>query len=245
MDVWQMAQVILRRWYAFVPVLLLTTFATINIAESVDPEFTASSAVILMGPTQIGADEAETLGAANPYAESPEIAGASLEIALESSGVRRAVRQAGFSRDYEVIPAEWSPIVQIDARANSRAKARGTVDLLLKLSRNDLKSRQDGLRVPPSLRLSAVPVAPTSVPAPEFPGKNRVRLVVFGLGLGVSVLVAMAADVALRAARRRRERAAQQAPAVEHLPDVFDEASSGRRSLLSRLPVGAGNATRD
>lgn len=247
MDVWQLAQVILRRWYAFVPVWLLTVAATVSAGGAVSPEYTASSSVILMGPTQVKDQQLESLSSTNPYAESPDLAAAALEIALENAAVRRSLEAAGLSKDYEVTPQEWSPILHIEARSDRSARAVATVDKLLEVARQDLANRQSTLGAPEKLRVSAMPVSSTSVPDPEFPGRNRVRLLVFGLGLALSALAALCADaVATKLGRRRTQRAAW-AAMEDDVTDTAADASSTTAGTASRsdTPVGVGTSARE
>ncbi len=114
MDVWRLVGAAVRRWYVFVVVLALAVLAALAAGNRVQPEFTSSSALLLVPPAQSAAG--------NPY-QDMGTAAQSVSIVLQSSPSRSSLAQQGLSTDYDVKTGTRTPIMGLVVRASSASQA--------------------------------------------------------------------------------------------------------------------------
>jgi capsular polysaccharide biosynthesis protein len=191
LDFWELLSILSRRWVVVVPLVVLTAFAALFAPRTVDPTYDATSSAILVGPSA-----GESWQKSNPFLNvGLATTAAALVVAADAPATRKAVGEAGNASDYKVAQAaSRSPIVKVQASADTPKIAVATVNQVIDIMSRQLAQSQDAVEAPRNSRLTMQRLTPEILPAPVYDGATRVRLVALAVGLGVTITLALVLD---------------------------------------------------
>lgn len=244
MDLVSTARIVRRRWYAMVVGLVCTLVAAAFVA-TMAPTYEATSVLVLLAPNTPSA-AATTPGATpepvNPYQafdSSITITADLMSTQVMQPKVVDALVRRGASSDYTVAtdPDTGGPTVTITAKAPTGHQALVTTRLVSAEFRRQLTERQAEAGAPASSLITAsAVVTPTSADR-LVSGRVRALVAVLGVGLVVSICLALVAEAVALALERRRARQATLAAPVDDAA-----ASNGEPGVPERVPARASEA---
>jgi hypothetical protein len=213
-------KIVRRRWLATWPVILILVLLGPGLIAGSDPEFTASGSAVLLrsDPTAALQPPDPELAPRNPYAEFSAAVGVTAAVLVNlSSGevFRDRVVAEGGNTNYTIEQEVDAPILLIEARAATAAKAVATVAAVNTALQSELAARQERFDVPGEERIVLEPVTvPTKAKRLET-ARNRliVLLAAFGV-VGVFISALLAESWAQGQARRRADRLLRAAAAT-------------------------------
>ncbi|TQL69973.1 hypothetical protein FB381_3896 [Nocardioides albertanoniae] len=239
MDFWELAMILLRRWYAFVPVLLATVGLTYFGTEAPETIHHAQSTVLV---TRIPDD----LAGLNPYARD-ETTAQTMATIMGSPEAREEVIAAGGSEVFTVTPAaERSALLLVQGSAGADEEALATTSVVIEAMQERLQALQTEAGVKPRApRSRVVVVSPPSLAAPET--GSRLRELGVGIAVGGLLAVAVALAVEGLARRRAKKRSAEDpaAPVVEDAAESGDAEESAAQEQTDREPADEASASSD
>jgi len=251
MDLFDVARSCARRWYIFIPLLLIVAAVTHNVYTSVKPVYHSQAVVGLTPPNTKVVNAAQ--GEALPRNGLLEVGGATFianmtAVALSESSVADQVVNEGGLPDYTAkmfpVPASMGqlPLVMVEATDADPDKVTKTLELVVAQSEIILRNLQEHAQVPESQMVTPFIVAPPTAPEPGMPSRTRSTAAIFLAGVGLTVLFTVVLDILLTqfVARRRRiseqpARGDQEEPvttpqdAEEDLPQPVATVSDGSR----------------
>lgn len=195
MDFWELTVILFRRWYVFVPVLLLTLGGTFFLGQRVEPSYEAQASMLVAGP---GGE----LGDGNPFATS-ETAARALAVIMESPEAITSVSSQTDAPDdveYTVTNLSHTSILEIYIDAPTAETALQTAQAAVSVIESRLADAQESIGATPSARSKMVTLSPPLDAKPSTEGRMRVLIA----GAGVSGLLALTAALALEGLQRRR-----------------------------------------
>jgi hypothetical protein len=247
MDLFDVARSCARRWYVFLPLLLLAAWFSYSAYTSVKPVY-YSSAVLGISPPPTEVDHVDA-GVARPRNGLLDIGGASLIANLTSVGLRdpsvaeRVVAGGGLPHYItEMFPtpptSQQLPLVWIEVTDPDPAAVTKTLELLIAQSDITLQSVQQNARVPKDQMVTSFVVSPPSPPAMGMPTRMRSTIAILVAGVGLSVLITVVLDVLLTTIKARRRQRLAPAEAGAH-PEPSGASPNGEH------PSPAGTAPDD
>lgn len=247
MDLFDVIRSCFRRWYVLLPLVLLTAWYGHQVYSSVTPVY-YSQAVIGLAPPSYRVDQA-VAGQPVPRNGLLDIGGAPLLANMAALGLKqpavvdRVLADGGmpdFSARLFPVPetAPPIPLVMLEQTAPDPGSAIKTLELVTAEMDATLESIQQQARVPEDMMVESFVVSPPSTPIAAMPSRTRSTTMVFGAGIGLSVLVTVLLDTLLM---RRRQRTASPPPADREAEPV----SSGRITGGTASPNGASPAAAD
>lgn len=198
MDFWELTVILARRWYVFVPALLLTLGATFLLGQRVEPTYEAQASVLVAGP-------GDELGEGNPFANS-ETAARALTVIMESPEAVASVdslSNAGDGIDYIVTNVSHTAIIQIFIDAATVEEAIQGAAAVVTILRTRLDEAQESVGANQPGRSNLVILSPPVEATPSTAGRMRVLIA----GGGVSVLLALTLTLGTEGYQRRRRQA--------------------------------------
>lgn len=243
MDVWRITVAVLRRWYVFLPLLVLTGFGALRVGDGVHPEYEVTATAVLVPGTEVSDVE-------GPYGNRNDTTQV-LTIVLDGPASREAVAEQGLTPDYEVSTRDRTSIINLTVLSDSSPVSLGTAEAVLELARQELKERQDAAGVPSAAQVGLQVLQAPSVTDVVAEGRTRNMAIVGLVGAALSLVVALLFDdlvtLLKRGLQRRGERrvtkpgtrsggakqsAKDAADAVENDSDVEIEAHDSPRTVV-------------
>jgi hypothetical protein len=228
-----------RRWYVFLPLLLIVAWFSHSVYSSVKPVF-YSSTVIGFAPPSSRVDNAAP-GVALPRNGLLDVGGASLIANMTTIGLRdpsvyeRVVAGGGLPYSTKMFPTPGGmlqlPMIMIEVTAADPHKVSTTLALVSNEADVTVRQLQRQAGVPDDQMVASFVVSPPSTPAAAMPSRTRSTVVIFGAGVGLSVLLTVAVDLLLtrrksRALRRKLTQADETSgPGPTHVGNDVVEAS--------------------
>ena len=216
MDLLSIAQKVWRYRLVTIPIVLLTLCGAVYVVAVKAPVYKTTSSYVLINPPapptvdQIAADPA--LGhvqADNPYTRFGD-SRTVLEVlagSMSSQSARRKLLAAGVDPRFTVIPVSSfgfsSPIVQIDAEANSAEGAVRSATVVADAMKEELITMQGSTAAKYQLKVQAVD-APDHADM-QASGKLRALVGVLALGAVFLFVIVSLADALTEIRRRRAE----------------------------------------
>lgn len=234
MDVWRILTTALRRWYVFIPLLVVSGVVALS-AELAAPEYSSEGVVQLVPPQQpVSADGEGIPEVQNPYL-SGDVATSLLRYTAGSSAVRQRVVEQGNSPDYTLAAESRSAFLLVSATATSAGQAVSTGNAVIEIVREQLAAVQADAGIPESSRITVEVI--DEVDSATSSASSRIQQIVLigGVGAVVSFLLTVLIDDLL--ILRRRRAAARSADASEPADSPDDQ-----RSAPAASPSGAGNS---
>lgn len=207
-----MARSCARRWYIFVPLLLVTAWFSHSTYTSVKPVYYSQAVIGLAPPSS----KVENVPQGEPVSRNAllDIGGASLvanmaAMKLKESAVVDKVAAAGGLSDYVArmfpVPATSPPMpmILVESSNGDPAAVTRTLELVLGQADGALRDIQAPAQVPTNLMVAPFVVSPPSAPAAGMPSRMRSTVAIFIAGAGLSVLMTVVADLLLTSLKSR------------------------------------------
>nr|MDT0658336.1 hypothetical protein [Micromonospora sp. DSM 115978] len=203
MDIFDLVKLMLRRWYATVPVVLATAVAAYAVGSSIQPEYQTTVAVMLVPPTvsAVAPAPGESPQPGNPWLQIGEGAMAqAVQISTSAHDARSRVAAAGGDPNYEVDLVPRSSILTVEIAAATRDQALATVDATTSLINDEVARQQSRYGGAGGAQITTQVLDAGRNISPSRSNVLRVQIVLLFLG----VLLAAAAGLCWDAVARRR-----------------------------------------
>lgn len=205
---------ILLRWSAIVlPLIGLSVYLAATQTSDIDPDYTAAVSVLLVGPNEVRTTDFETgdvdidpINPLNNLGGSLGTVATVTNISVSDDPTRQSLVDEGLTDAYAVWSESRSPIINIEVVDSDPDVALATTARLVDLIVADLKQRQDDLGAPDDERISGLLIDESTLSEPDFEGRDRVRIAIFVVGLGLSLATAFVLEGLSQLVRRSRSR---------------------------------------
>jgi hypothetical protein len=236
-DLFDVARACARRWWVFLPLLLIVGWFSYDVYNSVKPVYYGNAVIGLTPPSTKIYNAPQ--GVSLPRNGLLEIGGADLIANMAAVGLRepsavdRVVKGGGIP-DYVSkmfpVPTGTSPlpIVMVEATNADPAAVTRTLELVITQADVTLRALQRQAQIPEDQMVTPFVVSPPSAPAAGMPARTRSTIAIFVAGAGFVVLVSVVVDALLVRRKARRVRGLASSEDVEepksaHLPTNSDE----------------------
>lgn len=196
MDVWAITVAVLRRWYVFLPLLILSVLAALFVGSRAPEQYQVRATVVLVPgpePTEIP----------NPYGGLGET-GQILQILLASTATREDFEERGLDHEYQVEALRDTHMVTMRVTADSEQVALDTAGAMIEFMSERLAARQDEANLPEGSQTSVDVLEAPVVTGTVSEGRTRNMAIVGVAGAALSLLVAVLFDDVVGLLRRRR-----------------------------------------
>ena len=206
MDVWTVLTACVRRWYVFVPTLLVALAFAYTQMQAMPPAYLATSSATVVGPALVpGQDPGEVIEV-NPFESlggSLNATGQVLTSMMDSDPKRTQFADAGVTAGYEV--SQDDAVIYFDVTGEDADEVVTSATRLVELLDSELAALQERPVEAPESRVRAVALTVPTI-ADEDPVAGLRTFVVFAaIGLILAVGLALVADAVLRSRRRRAD----------------------------------------
>ena len=218
MDFADVAKLLWRRWYLTAPLLLLTVIAMVWMALVVKPDYKAIGNVTLIPPTVATQAEIGKTQEVNPW-EPSALAEATL-IRLQSKALADSLAAEGYRGEWTVTTLDTNaPIISIEVVSPTEEQARVALGALITVVREEVSTKQEAYKLQDGEKITTLPLENSDSVEKVTTKLKRALVVVFGVGLILTIGVAVSVDAVLRRrARRQVESAAIPAPVPVIIP---------------------------
>ena len=186
MDVWRITVAVLRRWYVFLPLMVVTVLATLQVGASTPTQHEVSATTILV----YGSGSSDYEGAYGGRSDTTQVMG----VILDAPEMRERIEAQGLERDYEVHTESDSALMEVTVLAGTKQQGMDTVEALLELTTQELQRRQTAAEVPRAAQIRMQVLQAPHVSEVVAEGKLRNMAVVGIVGASLSLLVAILFD---------------------------------------------------
>ncbi|GAB7043502.1 MULTISPECIES: YveK family protein [Catenuloplanes] len=212
MDFADVAKLLWRRWYLTAPLLLLTVIAMVWMALVVKPDYKAIGNVTLIPPTVSTQAAIGTTQEVNPW-EPSALAEATL-IRLQSKALADSLAAQGFQGEWTVTTLDTNaPIISIEVVSPTERQARDALSALITVVREEVATKQEAYRLQDGEKITTLPLENSDSVEKVTTKLKRALVVVFGVGLILTIGVAVSVDAVLRRRARRQVEGAAAIPA--------------------------------
>jgi capsular polysaccharide biosynthesis protein len=203
MDFWDVLKLMLRRWLVVLPMLLLTIGATVWTAVAVKPDYKATGHVTVLPPSvRQDSPQAGKKQTVNPWTE--EALAEAVMIRLQRKDLHDKLAADGYRGEWETAADGLQPVITIEVIAPSPAEAQRTISRLIDVLDQEVKDRQAPYKLPAGENITTVTLDGGDTIDTVTSKLKRALVVVMGVGLILTVMVAVGVDAILR--RRARTR---------------------------------------
>lgn len=240
MDMLGILRICARRWFVFLPLVLIGVIVADQLADGTKPEYESAVRVVAIAPAAEQPRVAEgKVQPINPYLGS---GGARLLLStigerLQTNSARTAVEAGGGERDYEMVIARTSDVLSFETVSESRPAARQTSVTLGELAIAEAQVVQEEAGVQPELFLQVRLMYPVDLPTELPSAAMKVRIFGIGAGLAVAAAAAVLVEGLVIAFRRWRTARASRGTTVGTPPPPPD----GGNTEPSSTPVVNGD----
>ncbi len=242
MDLLDVVRSCFRRWYVFLPLLLIVGWYSYSVYSAVKPVY-YSQAVIGIAPPSSKINDAEP-GVPVPRNGLLDVGGASLVANLTALGLQqplvvdRVVAAGGlpsYSSKMFPQPANFQqlPLIMVEITDADPAAVTKTLGVVIEQTPVTLRSLQEQAQVPADQMVTPFVVSPPSAPASAMPSRTRSTVAIFAGGVAVTVLVTVLVDVFLTRRKARPERQPANEVVVEPNPPQEPKNSEPLNGALS------------
>ncbi|MEZ5218831.1 MAG: LamG-like jellyroll fold domain-containing protein [Ilumatobacteraceae bacterium] len=200
MDVGTLIRILIRRWWVVLPLLGLTFGGAFWFSSSVEPAYQTKAAVLLIGPSIQGGQEI------NPLAEVPRTlntTAVAIALIVSDTEVRDELSSLGFVPTYTITVTPDTPIINVTVRSDSPEGALATLDSVVDFIRVKLDNEQSEFGSPEEQYIRTALLQRSSRAQALYGARDRVVLIVLGLGAALTAVVAVAINSLL--AERERD----------------------------------------
>jgi hypothetical protein len=202
MDLWDVIKVMGRRWAVALPLLLATVSGTAWTASTVAPEYTATTKVGLLSPTEGRADPSNPV---NPWdAQGLTLAALSK---INSKALHEQFEARGLPETWLAdLDARSSSLILIEVTADSPETATATAQALQREVRLEVDARQSlDRRLTPESKYTTVAFDEGDDIETTTTKLKRTLVVVAGIGFIITIGVTIGVDAMIRRRGRRRD----------------------------------------
>jgi hypothetical protein len=226
LDLFDVVRSCARRWYVFLPLLLIVAWFSCGKYSSVKPVYYSQAVIGFAGPSA----RVENAPAGVPLARNGllDVGGATLFANMTALGLREpavvdAVVSGGGLPDYgsKMFPTSAGvgpiPLVMVEETNADPAAVTRTLELVVARATVTVENLQQQAHVPQDQMATPLVVTPPTAPTAGMPSRTRSTVAIFVAGAGLTVIATVLADVLLGrlwAARRRRRSAAAEVSAT-------------------------------
>ncbi|MFC5381927.1 hypothetical protein [Aquipuribacter nitratireducens] len=222
----------LRRWYVFVPVLVLGSLLAWQTYDTYPETWRSSTAVVVLAPTP---DSEEVFDNTYLTTGGARFMATVLADNLESTNTRAQIAARGGTAAYTTSVDRYFSIVEVEVVGTSAEQVVATADAVVAEAAPLTEEIQREAAAAEGSYFVAARAVPTNEPTLERPGRSRnVAVLVLGSAALAGVL-SLAVDAALNARRRRRR--GREEPAME--TDFDNDSNDFFEGLESRSPTTA------
>jgi hypothetical protein len=234
-DLFDVVRACIRRWYVFLPLLLIAALYSLSVYNSVKPVYYSSATIGIAPPN-------EQLAFGEPGVPIPrnglmDLGGGNLipnllVLALRDPDIRDEVVKAGGTTNYSsrMFPVSGTspelPLVMIDATDPDPTVASKTVQLVAAQADPVLRTLQQQAGVPDAQMVKPLVVLPSSPPVAAMPARTRSTITILAAGLGIAILMAVVVDVLLMRRKARGQKRRQTPVETAGGADTADAAES-------------------
>jgi hypothetical protein len=205
MDLWDVARLLGRRWLVSVPLLLLTIGATAWGAFNIQPDYTGKGYVSLLPPTVNRQPvDGQTLKV-NPW--DTETLTNAVVVRLNTKSFADQMEREGYKGKWEAgLDPAYDSVVTIEVTAPTTAGARATTQRLLREVDDEVTRQQAKYpSLKPEDKITTTRFDSGDNVEPATGKIKRALVVIFVVGVIITVAVTVSTDALLaRRARRRR-----------------------------------------
>lgn len=230
MDLFDVLKTCARRWFVFIPLLVVTILIAYSNYSGVKPVYFGNVSVGLTAPStkiQQSSSTAPVTVNSNGLVDAGGVSylASLLSMAMNESGTKSTVREQGGTVGYNAkvftqttgVPV---PILVISASGTSAVAVQRTLQLAVGQAEPVLQSVQGDAGVPNTSRYRALSPSEVPVPGGGFPSRTRQAVATILGGLLVSVVLTVAADAVIQyILRRRRLRGRKRDDRIDVAPD--------------------------
>jgi capsular polysaccharide biosynthesis protein len=205
-DIWGAILVLARRFYITVPLAAASLIGAYTMSSSVQPEYTATASVVLIGPTAPPADKNAPPAPVNPYVSmSAATLTAAIQVSLESTDSLAQLEAQHLSTNFTVGNLNRSTVIAFTATSSDPRQAAATANQLVNLMRGELSKRQEPYTKNISEQVTLQPLTTAAVAAPDTSARTKAEAIAMGVAIIVTILLVLIIDSILASRKRRRE----------------------------------------
>jgi len=206
MDFWASMTVIAKHWRVFTAAILLTAVATVGILKKVHPAYEGKSTVLLV-PPKISTTTTNPQAFQNPYLGFGNLNTVAAILAADQTNpaTQAQLVKEGVSGSFTSNPDPNGniPEVQITVTGATEDATRTSINILTNWVGQRLTQEQVKAGAPPETWITTSVISPPFVSA-DNKSRFRVAAAVGGIGVGLSVASAFAAESLSRRSPNRR-----------------------------------------
>jgi hypothetical protein len=234
-DFWDLSRLMLRRWWAAVPMLGLTFALMAFTYTTVKPNYTVTAYVVLVPPSATVDKQGElTQSQRNVWLSQGLLALANAaSTAVLDPSVPVEMEAAGFSGSFVVQMTSASAVMTFTVTGTSAEQSTATATELVRRYSESVKLLQDQARIAPSDEITASRLGGSAGPVESNGNVKRALAAMGGAGLLLTAGATVGVDALLRR-RDRRRLEMDEMPAS--MPDTLTNGPAVSRSPKSRSP---------
>ena len=253
MDIVTAGRACLRRWWVFVPALVIAVFAVLAYAGNEQTTYSVSGSIyILPDSVQPVVPKTGPTVTVNPFkAAGSGFAGSALAASLNSAETRTAVRESvPGAAPYGVQNPKTSPGLLVIAQSSDPVAATATVQAVIARADAELRRLQLAVGAPKDELFRAETLTPVGQPVASASRRTKLLLAGGVLGLAATIAFTVLVDTALLALGRARARRRQAAlatgghTAAEPVPTTGDRAGRAPRPAKPARSAAPGRTRR-
>jgi capsular polysaccharide biosynthesis protein len=207
MDLWDLTRLLFRRWYIALPILLSSVLIAAFAGKSVEPDYRATGNMVFIPArgTQTTPKPGEAARPKNPWLDLGFNAlGNAAILKVVDKETLETLNATGLSDSIIVLMNERSPLLSIEATADTPAKATATVRQVIKLLAAEIESQQKQFSVAPEDMITTLTLNDGADVETVTSKVKRVLIVIAGLGLLLTAAGTIGIDALLRLRARKK-----------------------------------------
>ena len=239
MDFWDLSKLLVRRWWAALPMLGLT-FALMGLTyTTVKPNYNTTAYAVLVPPVSTVDKQGElTQVQRNVWLSQGLLALANAaSVSVQDPSVPEEMQAGGFSSSFTISQNSASAVVTFTVTAKSAEQANATATELVRRYADSVKALQDQSRVAASDQITTSRLG-SAVGAVESSGNVKRALAAVG---GAGLLMTAGATIGLDALLRRRARRRLEQDDLLDVASVPDAVPPSARPLPTGPKVSRSN----
>jgi len=248
MDVWEIAKILIRRWYVMIPILILGAVVAISSSNGIHPEYKADAVLLVLPPTEYepGATDAGGVVNLNPYtALGPKTVAQAIVFQMNGDATHLDLDSRGLTSEYVVQASQRDPLISIAVTGDDQTLVAETMGAVITATEDELVRMQQPFvdKVIPE-QLTIEELSRTAVPSEDFTSRSRLKIAVAALSALLAAAAAIFVDgIVDRVSRNRSARSSTDTDTVARIStDEADEILSSLDSESSSAGVGGGRA---
>lgn len=216
MDLFDVLKACVRRFWVFIPLLLIAAWYASSVYTAVKPVYFGNAVIGLAGASTTN----EIEGGQTRRNGLLDVGGAPLianmtALGLQEPGVVGRVVAQGGSANYSATlfsPAGANqplPLIKLEVTNPDPTLTTRTLELVIGQATETLRGLQQQAQVPEERMVMPIVVSPPSKPVAGMPTRTRSTVAILAAGIGIAVLVTVLVDVAIVQATARRRRSSK------------------------------------